>query len=130
MMGLFGNKKTSATPELQIPDELAQKAALAYVSQQFARAFETYVEAVDKLHTMYVIGEQRFRQAGPRDHAILNGINNSLGAALAIDPTRPVDGSVHSAVAYLAQIAGVARSEQDRYNDAIEILERTLRVAR
>ena len=64
-MGLFNRNKAGSKrspSSLQIPDELAQRAHTQYGSSNFMTAAELYSQAVDKLHTMYVVGECKYRQ--------------------------------------------------------------------
>lgn len=129
-MGLF-SKRSSSTSDagLQFPDKLAQQADLEYGTQQFAAAFETYAEAVDKIHTMCVATPQdmRRRTPGPGDQAILSGIQNALGAALAMDSSLDPSSTVERTVAYLWQIADQAGAERQRYIDTANELEGILR---
>jgi hypothetical protein len=107
-MGLFSKRSNEpaqpAQPQLQIPDELAQKAALEYGSQQFSAAAGLYAAAVDKLHTMYAIGNCKFREPSADDMPILQGLVNSVGAAVAMGSGPAVRQPAASALHYLADI--------------------------
>jgi len=128
-MGLFSKKGPKAQP-LQIPDELAVKAADQGAAGNHLAALETYGEAVDKIHTMCVVAQpgSRIRQPGPQDQVILDGFNSALVTVLASDPeAAAVPSIVERTVAYLRQIAGEAGSESGRYNTAIESIQVTCR---
>ncbi len=107
-MGLFSRKSASASSGKQYPDELADTAQLRYGSQQFASAAETYAKAVDALHTMYVMSDGKLRRPGPQDAAILDGLRNSIGAALSMDANAPVRELAERSCNYLGQIADFA----------------------
>ncbi len=128
-MGLFSKKGPKAQP-LQIPDELAVKAADQGAAGNHLAALETYGEAVDKIHTMCVVAQpgSRIRQPGPQDQVILDGFSSALVTVLVSDPeAAAVPSIVERTVAYLRQIAGEAGSESGRYNAAIESIQVTCR---
>jgi hypothetical protein len=128
-MGLFSKKGPKAQP-LQIPDELALKAADQGAAGDHLAALESYGEAVDKIHTMCVVAQpgSRIRQPGPRDQVILDGFNSALAAVVASDPDPAgVSSTVERTVAYLHQIAGEAGPESGRYHAAIESIQATYR---
>jgi hypothetical protein len=129
-MGLFSRK--AKTPNLQIPDALAQQADLQYGHQDFAGALETYAEAIDKIHTMCVAtsAPSRIRTLGPRDQDILDGLNSSLGATLAMEPHRDVASLVQQTLGYLREIASEAGNESGRYLRAIDSIEATYRLGK
>ena len=79
-MGLF-TRAPRESPR-QIPDELAEKAAVRYGNQDFVGAFQTYAEAIDKIHTMCVVADRssRVRAPGPDDQPVLDGFSNALSA--------------------------------------------------
>ena len=116
--------------QTQIPDELSAKATHAYANQDFASALDYYAAAIDKLHSMYVSGEGRFRQPGPHDGEILSGVNSALGATLAMNAAANVDNTLQRTIAYLGEISRAAGSEGGRYQATMHQLERTLRLGR
>jgi hypothetical protein len=137
-MGLFSKRNNTATTkaepqgQLQIPDELAQRAALAYGSQQFTSAAEAYAQAVDKLHTMYAVGNCQFRQPSPDDLPILEGLVNSVGAAIAMGSAAAVRQSAESSLHYLGDLERTlsARGQDTQmFRQAIENLSFELRKA-
>lgn len=109
-VGLFNRNKSaskSSTPSsLQIPDQFAQRAREAYGNSDFVRAAELYSDAVDKLHTMYVMANPpcAVRKPSPSDALITQGIVSAVGAALAVDPTAPVREMAERSIAYLNEI--------------------------
>jgi hypothetical protein len=126
-MGLFSKKGPKAQP-LQIPDELAVKAADQGAAGNHLAALETYGEAVDKIHTMCVVAQpgSRIRQPGPQDQVILDGFNSALAAVVASAPdAASVSSTVERTVAYLHQIAGEAGPESGRYHSAISAIQAT-----
>jgi hypothetical protein len=129
-MGLFSRK--APRPEQQIPDELASQAVSQYGSGDFLAALETYGQAIDKIHTMCVVANpsSRIRTPGAQDQMILDGFNNSLGAALETNAHANLSAVVERTVAYLSQIAGEAGPESPRYLSAIESIETTYRLGR
>lgn len=129
-MALFSRKKSTPEPQLQVPDELATEADRQYGNANFLGALETYGRAIDKIHTMCVVADRssRIRTPGPDDQEILDGFNNSLGAALATDKQASVSSIVEKATVYLQQIAGEAGRESTRYHTAIESIELTYRL--
>ncbi len=116
-MGLFRKKSSSSGGggNEQPPDRLAREASSFYDSANFLRAFESYVEAIDKIHTMTVCAVNPIRHPGPCDQPILDGINSSLGAALSTDRNAPVASGVQKSVHYLREISGIAGNESSRY---------------
>jgi hypothetical protein len=113
-VGLFSRKDESTSSprqrtDLQPPDEYGQQAQVAYGSQQFHRAFDLYCNAIDKLHTMYVMGDCRYRQPSSGDVYILEGFVSATGAAKAVDPNLSIGNDVERSVNYLNQIVEVAR---------------------
>lgn len=130
-MGIFKRRNapsaSSAAP-LQVPDELAQRAQIKYGSADFAAAAELYSEAVDKLHTMYVVGECRYRQPSRSDASITEGLVSAVGAALAMDSNAPVRPLAEQSIGYLSQIIELpqAKSATDLYEGAIIKLSRTV----
>lgn len=131
-MGLFSRKPRAPQPQMQVPDELAQEAALQYGSQNFAGALETYGSAIDKIHTMCVVAarQSRIRTPGEQDQRILDGFNNALGAALAMNRDLDVRSTVEQALNYLAQIADEAGAEAGRYVEAAKKIEMTYRLGK
>lgn len=128
-MGIFSKKRSgsSGRGELQYPDELAQKAALAYGSADFGTAMEGYANAIDKIHTMCVVASPpRLRTPGLGDQYILDGFVNSVGASLSMEI--PLDANlIERTLNYLGQIAGEAGSEAGRYQKAITDVQFELR---
>lgn len=128
-MGFFSRQGRKAQP-LQIPDELALKAADQAAAGDHITALQSYGEAVDKIHTMCVMAQpgSRIRQPGPQDQLILDGFNSALAAVLASDPgAGGVSSTVERTVAYLHEIAGEAGPESGRYYTAIESIRATHR---
>lgn len=131
-MGLFKRRNVapaSSVAPLQVPDELAQRAQIKYGSAEFVAAAELYSKAVDKLHTMYVIGECKHRQPSRADASITEGLVSAVGAALAMDPNAPVRPLAEQSIGYLSQIIELpqAKSVFDLYEDAISKLSRAVR---
>jgi len=130
-MGLFNRSKESSTrsaASLQIPDELAQSAHIEYGSSNFVAAAELYSKAVDKLHTMYVIGECKYRQPSQSDSSITAGLVSAVGAALAMDSNAPVRSLAEQSIGYLSQIMEMpqARPAADLYESAMSGLSRVI----
>lgn len=114
-MGLFSRKErtpSSSRPraDLQPPDEYGQQAQAAYGSQQFHRAFDLYCSAIDKLHTMYVVGDCRYRQPSSSDTYILEGWVSATGATKATQPGALNRNDLERSIGYLNQIADTARA--------------------
>lgn len=133
-MGIFSRKSAKSGgggQELQYPDELAQEAAMAYGSGNFASALETYGTAIDKLHTMCVVAApgSRIRTPGANDQPILDGFNNSLGVVLTDSPKDSHAELVSRTISYLNQIAAEAGPESGRYIDAARTIESTFQLA-
>lgn len=131
-MGLFNRNKAGSNKSpssLQIPDELAQRAHAQYGSANFVAAAELYSQAVDKLHTMYVVGECKYRQPSQSDAAIMEGLVTAVGAALAMDSNAPVRSMVEQSIGYLRQITELpqARPAAGTYEFAIRELAANLR---
>lgn len=128
-MGIF-SRKGSARPaptDQQPPDRFADEAALKYGVADFAEAASLYAEAIDKLHTMYVIGGCKYRSPSSDDQRILDGIVSSVGAAKAMGEEASSSDIVRSA-SYLEQIAALpaTASFQHEYTNAIGELRRAL----
>lgn len=90
-MGRFNRGKAGSRgspSSLQIPDELAQRAHIQYGSSNFMSAVDLYSQAVDKLHTMYVVGECKHRQPSQSDAPIIEGLVSAVGAAGVSIPAR------------------------------------------
>ena len=110
-MPLFGRKRSDVGPAgsaAQPPDEFGEQARLAYGSQQFSEALELYARAIDKLHTMYVMGGCQYRQPSQADEYIVTGFVSALGAAKAISPSADFAGQAEPPIGYLSQIADAA----------------------
>src|SRR5690242_5577511 len=130
-MGLFKRNNApsaSSVAPLQVPEELAQRAQIKYGSADFAAASELYSEAVDKLHSMYVVGECKYRQPSRSDASITKGLVSAVGAALAMDSNAPVRPLAEQSIGYLSEIIELpqAKSAADLYEDAISKLSRTV----
>jgi len=135
-MGLFSRKiedsGSSGPSGTQIPDRLAQRAAVEYGNSRFTAALELYGEAIDKIHTMCVVAQPsgRIRSLGAQDQPILDGFNNSLGAALAMDSTADVDRIVEQAMNYLREIAAEGGGGDNRYAAAMSNIDISYRLGR
>lgn len=132
-MGLFNRKdrnESAPVSPVQIPDQLAQRAQLAYGNGRFTEAAELYSEAVDKLHTMYVVGDCRYRQPSRDDSKITEGLVSAVGAALAMDANAPVRPLAEKSISYLTQIVQIEQVRQaaDLYQSAIAGLDREIRL--
>lgn len=132
-MGLFNRKdRNESAPgsSVQIPDKLAQRAQLAYGESSFTEAAELYSEAVDKLHTMYVVGDCKYRKPSREDSKITEGLVSAVGAALAMDANAPVRPLAEKSISYLTQIVQLeqARQAADLYQSAIAGLDREIRL--
>jgi hypothetical protein len=131
---LFNRSKGASigsTAPLQVPDELASKARTEYGNARFAAAAALYSEAVDKLHTMYVIGRCRYREPSSSDAPITEGLASSVGAALAMDSSVPVRSLIERSTNYLGEILEMpqAASVSSTYQSAIAELSRLYRTA-
>lgn len=117
----------SAAP-LQVPDELAESAHTRYGNADFVAAAELYGEAVDKLHTMYVVGACKYRQPSRSDARITEGLVAAVGAALAMDSNAPVHPLAEQSIGYLGQIMALpeAQSVADIYKSAMSQLGRAI----
>ena len=128
-MGLFNRSKAEpagTTTTLQVPDELASKARVEYGNARFAAAASLYSEAVDKLHTMYVVGQCRYRQPSASDAPITEGLASAVGAALAMDSSVPVRSLIEKSTHYLGEILQMpqAASVSNTYQAALAELSR------
>jgi hypothetical protein len=123
---VFGKRKPKASPQpseaKQYPDELADAAAVEYGSGCYATAAEGFATAIDKLHTMEMVAANPIRCPGDQDQYILDGLRNSVGAALAAGQVldRHI---VESAMAYLRAIGANAGPEGGRYLQAVSDIE-------
>jgi hypothetical protein len=131
-MGLFNRNKAGSKrspSSLQIPDELAQRAHTQYGSSNFMTAAELYSQAVDKLHTMYVVGECKYRQPSQSDTLIMEGLVSAVEAALAMDSNAPVRSLTEQSIGYLRQIIELpqAKPAAGLYEFAIRELTANLR---
>jgi hypothetical protein len=131
-MGLFNRSKAGSKrspSSLQIPDELAQRAHTQYGNSNFVAAAELYSQAVDKLHTMYVVGQCKYRQPSQSDTSIMEGLVSAVEAALAIDSNAPVRSLAEQSLGYLRQIIELpqARLAAGLYEFAIRELAANLR---
>ena len=118
---------------LQPPDAKAVEAKDLYGHQSFAASLEKYNEAIDKLHTMYVIGGNRYRTPSSDDDPILNGFVSALGASLAMNSREPIDQAVAQACGYLRQIEELCIAsgiDGRRYAVAIADIDRAYRLGR
>jgi hypothetical protein len=98
---------------LQYPDELAIEAKQLYGNQKFGAAVEKYSDAIDKLHTMYVMAARssRMRTPGPNDLYILDGFESALGAAQASGQVADSEGLREKTVYYLRDITDTIERE-------------------
>lgn len=103
-MGLFNRNKRTRAGTVQIPDELAQRAQIEYGNSSFPAAANLYADAVDKLHTMYVIGQCQYRQPSQSDSSITQGLASAVGAALAMDPSVQMRSLIVRSIGYLSEI--------------------------
>lgn len=106
-MGFFSRRsepKRGGT-SLQPPDEQAALGSAALESGDTMSALESYYNAVDKLHTMYVIGGCQYRRPSLDDAEILAGLLTSAEQT-AGDPAAA--GLVHRSCLYLEQVAQAA----------------------
>lgn len=123
----FLSRKGQRTQQLQVPDELALKARAQADGGNHGAAFETYGEAIDKIHTMCVVAApgSRLRHPGAQDQEILDGFNEALAAVLRADPGSSVANTVDRTLAYLHEIAREAGVESGRYTAAIQAIDAT-----
>jgi hypothetical protein len=89
----------------QGPEKAASAAKDAYNEHDWARSFELYVKAVDRLHDFYVYEQFRNRQPSPGDAWIVNGLVSALGVLRDQDPTADVAAGVKEATHRLRTIA-------------------------
>ena len=131
-MGLFNRSKARtnrSVPSLQIPDELTQRAHVEYASSNFEAAAGLYSEAVDKLHTMYVVGGCAYRQPSQSDTPIMEGLVSAVEMALARDSNAPIRPPAEKSIGYLTQIIDLpqARPVAGIYEFAVRELTANLR---
>lgn len=89
----------------QGPEKAASAAKDAYNGQDWARSFELYVKAVDRLHDFYVFEQFRNRQPSPGDAWIVNGLVAALGVLRDQDPRAEVAAGVKEATHRLRTIS-------------------------
>ena len=73
-----------------------------------SRAVENYGNAIDKLHTMYVMGDCSYRQPSSSDYGILEGFVKAVKAVQERQGDAAVGAAVQQASSYLTQIADKA----------------------
>lgn len=131
-MGFFSKKKDTTSEDLQVPDEVALRAAVEADAGNHAGALESYGAAIDKIHTMCVVAQRgsRVRQPGAQDQPILDGFVSSLAAVLSTEPPADPSATVQTAIAYLNEIADEAGPEAARYRSAMESIQSTYQAAR
>ena len=132
-MGFFRKSRDTAThghvTDVQPPDEHGRRAQMHYGNNQFVPAAEAFGVAIDKMHTMYVIGGMRFRQPSNDDSYIVEGLVSSIGAARAMDPGVDLTQIGTRAVHYLEEIADAvdaAGYDAASYREGIEGVLREL----
>jgi hypothetical protein len=124
-----GSRGARRTGELQIPDQCVRRAADKYARGLFAEALEEYVEAIDKLHTMYVVGEMAYRRPSADDSAAVGGLASSVRTARAAHPDVDLRRSTERACHYLNEIAQAALSrgfDPSLYESGITLAMREL----
>lgn len=89
----------------QGPEKAASAAKDAYYAHDWARSFELYVKAVDRLHDFYVFEQFRNRQPSPGDAWIVNGLVAALGVLRDQDPSADVAAGVKEATHRLRTIS-------------------------
>jgi hypothetical protein len=89
----------------QGPEKAASAAKDAYNEHDWARSFELYVKAVDRLHDFYVFEQFRNRQPSPGDAWIVNGLVSALGVLRDQNPTADVSVGVKEATHRLRTIS-------------------------
>lgn len=87
------------------PEKAADAAKAAYYEQDWGKAFQLYVKAIDRLHDFYCFEQFRNRQPSPADAWIVNGLVSALGALLATDPQADVHEGVRQATHRLRAIS-------------------------
>jgi hypothetical protein len=92
-------------------------------------AAELYSQAVDKLHTMYVVGECKYRQPSQSDTSIMEGLVSAVEVALAMDSNAPVRSLAEQSIGYLRQIMDLPQASPAAglYEFAIRELTANLR---
>lgn len=97
---------------MQPPDEWAHTAQGQYDERRFGEALESFLQAIDKLHTMYacVSPEDWRREPSSDDEGILDGFVSSIGASLASGQKTDVKHQVEKATAQLAHMSRVIES--------------------
>lgn len=103
----FSNEPTTSNQQ-QPPDEYAARGAASLAAGDAVTALEAYSSAIDKLHTMYVMGGCRYRQPSPSDNGILEGFVEAAQTVKAERGQAAVVSAVQKASNYLAQIAEAA----------------------
>lgn len=124
------NRKEKEPPALQYPDQLAHEAKILYGNQKFRDALEKYGDAIDKLHTMYVIAERsrRQRNPGPDDLYILNGFESALGASKASAQIVDTETFAKQPAHYLQEIVHTIEREGGDARIYIDAVDRISRV--
>lgn len=137
VVGLFNRAKSASASSgstLQIPDQFAERARGAYGNSDFVRAAELYGDAIDKLHTMYVMASPpcALRRPSQSDASITEGIVSAVGAALAMDSRAPVQNVAERSIGYLNEIIALPQATPmaNLYETAIRGLDAELRRSR
>lgn len=124
----------SSISSLQIPDQFEQRAQEAYGNSDFVRAVELYSDAVDKLHTMYVMANPAcaVRRPSQSDALITQGIVSAVAVALAMDSNASVRKMAERSIAYLNEIIALPHTGPvtSLYETAIRGLNTELQLSR
>ena len=108
-MGLFSRggkgKGPAGADRAQPPDEYGATGAAALAAGNAQAALEAYMNAIDKLHTMYVIGRFQYRTPPAGDYALLEGFVSAAQAVKAERGEAAIARAVEQTANYLGQIA-------------------------
>ncbi len=130
-MGLFSKRPKGAghaqpMSGKQIPEQRAEDAYELYMHQRFAEAAEQYASAIDAIDTMCYMTPIGSRRRAPsfNDKPILEGFNNAIGAAMAMDQSF-VPAAQQLAEKVIIQLARVAQEHgvDDEARDLYAVMQ-------
>jgi hypothetical protein len=110
------------------PQRAGAQALTAYQAKEYSLAFLLYVEAIDRLHEVFVAGECRARRPSAGDEGLLDGLVAAFRAARHAAPAnQPLPDDVEAAFAHVvAQLREIAEAldppSRTPYNTAIRRL--------
>jgi hypothetical protein len=89
------------------PESYGEAAKVRYGHQNFGAAMVLYGNAIDLIHTQYLVLNMQHRQPSTADTWIVDGFVSAVGASLAMHPDAPVDDEVREATHRLRTIASM-----------------------